>query len=308
MKLSGWIERNVILPEGLCAVPGPMKLWPYQKQIADCIGDPSIERVTLVKAARIGFSSLLTAAIGYWCAKDPAPILVLLPTESDCKDYVVSDIEPLFEASPALHGVLVDGSRVGQRGRPTAGMMPFRSTMLSRRFKGGSLKIVASKAPRNLRRHTARILLIDEADAMENSTEGDVVALAEKRPLTFANRKIILGSTPIDIETSHVIRAYEASDTRIFEVPCPKCGVFTEILWQHIEWPPEKPQDARFRCPACKCAGGREIQASDATARRLEAIAARNGIPCRVPAKQLNITVAKRVLGQARGGVPCSEE
>jgi phage terminase large subunit GpA-like protein len=60
--LAKWIERNVVLPEGLCAVPGPMKLWPYQKQIADAIGDPSIERVVLVKAARVGFSSLLTAA------------------------------------------------------------------------------------------------------------------------------------------------------------------------------------------------------------------------------------------------------
>jgi phage terminase large subunit GpA-like protein len=94
--------------------------------------DPAIERVTLIKAARVGFSSLLTAAIGYWCSKDPAPILVLLPTESDAKDYVVSDIEPLFAASPALHGVLVDGSRVGQRGRPAAGMMPFRSTRVTR--------------------------------------------------------------------------------------------------------------------------------------------------------------------------------
>jgi phage terminase large subunit GpA-like protein len=126
-----------------------------------------------------------------------------------------------------------------------------RNTLLSRRFQGGSIKIVASKAPRNLRRHTARILLVDEADAMENSTEGDVVALAEKRTLTFANRKIIIGSTPVDLETSHVYRAYEASDQRIFEVPCPKCGAFNEILWGNIEWEPDLPATAAYRCPHC---------------------------------------------------------
>jgi putative transposase len=49
------------------------ELWPYQREIADCLGDPAIERVTLVKGARVGFTSLLTAAIGYWCARDPAP-------------------------------------------------------------------------------------------------------------------------------------------------------------------------------------------------------------------------------------------
>jgi phage terminase large subunit GpA-like protein len=130
-------------------------------------------------------------------------------------------------------------------------MMPFRSTILSRRFAGGSLKTVAAKAPRNLRRHTARILLVDEADAMENSAEGDVIALAEKRTLTFANRKIITGSTPLDEGTSHVCRAYERSDQRVFEVPCPECGAYTEILWQNIEWQPDRPETAAFRCPHC---------------------------------------------------------
>src|SRR4029077_10644261 len=111
-----------------------------------------------------------------------------------------------------------------------------RNTLLSRRFAGGSLKVVAARAPRNLRRHTVRILLIDEADAMEVTAEGDPVALAEKRTLSFANRKIIVGSTPLFEDTSHVLRAYSESDRRVFECPCPACSNFTEILWQHVEW------------------------------------------------------------------------
>jgi phage terminase large subunit GpA-like protein len=54
--LSQWIEASIVLPERLCAVPGPMRLYSYQRQIADAIGDHEIERVTLQKAARIGFS------------------------------------------------------------------------------------------------------------------------------------------------------------------------------------------------------------------------------------------------------------
>jgi len=45
-------------------------------------------------------------------------------------------------------------------------------------WKGGSLKCVAGKAPRNLRAHTAKILMIDEVDAIEVSTEGDPCAPA----------------------------------------------------------------------------------------------------------------------------------
>ena len=83
--------------------------------------------------------------------------------------------------------------------------------MLSRRFAGGSLKVVAAKAPRNLRRHTARVLLVDEADAMVPGPEGSPLILAERRTLSFADRKIVIGSTPLDAETSNVLRAYAAS-------------------------------------------------------------------------------------------------
>jgi phage terminase large subunit GpA-like protein len=99
-----------------------------------------------------------------------------------------------------------------------------RDTLTSRRFAGGSLKIVAAKAPRNLRRHTARILLCDEVDAMEVGPEGNPIRLAERRTLTFANRKIVCGSTPIFADTSHVLRAYGESDGRVFECRCPSCG------------------------------------------------------------------------------------
>jgi phage terminase large subunit GpA-like protein len=116
IALSEWIEDSIILPEGLCACPGPMRLYPQQRGIADAIGDPEIPRVTVLKAARIGYTVLLSSVIGHHCTNDPAPILALLPVESDCKDFVKSDLEPVFSSSPALQGVFSDEARVGQRG------------------------------------------------------------------------------------------------------------------------------------------------------------------------------------------------
>ena len=49
LQLSEWIESHVTLPEGVSAQPGPVKLWPFQREIADAVGDPDLERVTLVK-------------------------------------------------------------------------------------------------------------------------------------------------------------------------------------------------------------------------------------------------------------------
>ena len=76
----------------------------------------------MVKPVRVGFTTLLTGAIGAYVANEPAPILALLPTEADCRDYV-SDIEPIFAASPALRGALSADQEEGER-----------NTLLSRRF------------------------------------------------------------------------------------------------------------------------------------------------------------------------------
>jgi len=240
LDLSDWIETHLQLPEGVSAQPGPVRLWPFQHEIADAIGDPAVERVTLVKPVRVGFTTLLTGAVGSYIANDPAPILCLLPTDDDARGYVVSDIEPIFEATPALHGVLTDD--VGEIRR---------NTLTHRRFPGGSLKVLAARAPRNLRKHTARVLFVDEADAMEVGAEGSPILLAERRTLSYPNRKIVIGSTPIFEETSHVLRSYATSDARVFEVPCPECGAFHEIQWADIHWPENEPAKAYYVCPRC---------------------------------------------------------
>ena len=174
-------------------------------------------------------------------ANEPAPILCLLPTEADCRDYMVSDLEPTFQASPALRGAL---SREVDHGED-------RSTILHRLSRADAQDRRQQGSPEP-RRHTARVLFVDEADAMEPSAEGAPILLAEKRTLSFADRKIVVGSTPLIEETSTVLRSYGASDQRVFEVPCPSCGGYAEVLWQHIEWESEHPETAAFRCPHCQ--------------------------------------------------------
>lgn len=239
MALATWAEEHLRLPMGVSALPGRIRLTKPQAGIAEAISGPA-ERISVVKAARVGYSTLLVATIGAHVHNDPAPVLCVLPTESDARAFVVDSIEPIFEATPVLRGKL--GADADESGR---------NTLLHRRFIGGSLSIVAARAPRNLRARTARILVVDEADAMETTAEGSPIKLAEMRTQTFSDRKIIMGSTPVFEETSHVIRAYNESDQRVFEVPCPECGAVTEIMWSHIEWPPDQPERAAFRCPHC---------------------------------------------------------
>ncbi len=238
LDLPDWAELNIHLPEEVTAAPGRLRLLSYQRGILEAIGDPAIERVSVVSAVRVGKTSAVTSAVLAMLVNEPCPVMVLVPTDSDARNFVVFDLDPIAEASPVTRGLLsMEGSG--------------RNTLTDRRVPGGSLKVRAAKSPRNLRAHTVRVLLIDEADAMEPTAEGDPLALAERRTLSYANRKIVTVSTPTIEETSNILRAYRRSDQRIFEIPCPGCGTYFELLWRHIEWPDGRPQDAYATAPCC---------------------------------------------------------
>ena len=89
VPLSAWIEASIVLPEGFAPSRALCGSTAINDEIADAIGDPEKERVTVQKAARIGFSALLAAAIGSYCINDPSPILAVQPTQDDCRDFVV---------------------------------------------------------------------------------------------------------------------------------------------------------------------------------------------------------------------------
>ncbi|TCM85177.1 phage terminase large subunit family protein [Rhodovulum steppense] len=240
IPLADWIESNIYLPQTASALPGKMQLWAYQRGICDAIDDPEIERVTVLKSARIGYTALLSGIIAAHVANTPCPILSVLPTSDDARDYAV-DLEGIFEASPELRGLLSD--EADESGR---------STMLNRRFAGGSLKFVAAKSPRNLRRHTSKLLIMDEIDGFEVSQEGDPIELATMRTLTFRDRKIIAGSTPV-FDFGPATRLYDQSDKRVFEVCCPSCGDFAEVRWADLRWTEGDPDSAHWVCPSNGC-------------------------------------------------------
>lgn len=219
-----------------------MRLYPFQKGIADAIGDPALERVTIQKSARVGYSSLLVGAIANFVVNDPAQVMVVIPVDKDGRKLVVDVMEPIFRASPGLAGKLTgDDQDVN------------RNTMMSRRFSGGSLNVVAAKSPNNLRGSNVRVLFLDEVDSMARTAEGDPTLLAEGRTSSYEDRKIVRGSTPVDAATSLICEAYSQSDQRVFEVSCHECHEFSEVLWEDIRWPEGEPGKAEWCCPKCHC-------------------------------------------------------
>lgn len=239
LSYSEWAEEHFRLPSSSAAA-GRFRPWKFQRGILDAIGDGTIERVSIIKSARTGFTVSLVAAIGAIAANDPSPIILLMPTDDDARGIAVDEIDPAFRDTPALRGLMPVGRYDG------------RNTLTHRVLMGGgSLKILSARAPRNLRRHTAKVLYCDEVDGMEATAEGDPIKLAEKRTTSFPDRKIVIGSTPTLDGTSIVSKRYEESDQRIFEVPCIHCHTPFELLWEHLDWKRGDPESVRCICPHC---------------------------------------------------------
>jgi phage terminase large subunit GpA-like protein len=180
----------------------------------DASVDPLVDEVTFKTSARVGKTSVIENILGYHIDQDPCPVLIVFPTKEDGQKWSKDNLDPMIRDSERL------SARVSpQRSRDTS------STILHKSFIGGNLTIVGANAPSGLARTSIRILLLDEIDRYPTSAgvEGDPVKLAEKRTLTFWNRKIIRCSTPTVEGISRIDKSWSDCDQRYYFVQCPVC-------------------------------------------------------------------------------------
>lgn len=242
LKLSEWAERYGYLPAESSAEPGRWHNIPYQVGIMDAISDPRIERVTVIKSARIGYTKLIGHAIGFYAHYDPCPLMVVQPTEADAEGYSKEEIAPMLRDTPALKGLFQD-----PKTRDSG------NTILQKIFPGGSLSLVGANSPRGFRRVSRRVVIFDEVDGYPPTAgaEGDQIKLGIKRTEYYWNRKIIAGSTPTTSVMSRIEPMFQESDRRYYNVPCPHCGEFQVLKFPNLKWPDGKPELAHFVCEKC---------------------------------------------------------
>jgi phage terminase large subunit GpA-like protein len=244
MTLSQWADTFGYLSPESSAAPGRWRTLPYQKEIMDAFTDPAVERITLMKSARVGYTKIINHAIGYHIHQDPCPILCVQPTIEDAQGYSKDEIAPMLRDTEVLNGLVADA-----RSRDSD------NTILKKNFSGGTLIMVGANSARGFRRISARIVLFDETDGYPPGgagAEGDQIMLGIRRSEYFWNRKIVLGSTPTIKGISKIEDSYEQSDQRKYFVPCPLCGHMQVLKWRRITWPAGKPEQAAYECESCE--------------------------------------------------------
>jgi phage terminase large subunit GpA-like protein len=243
LALSEWADAKFTLPAG-DANAGRWHTLPYQRGIMDAISDPGIERVSVMKSARVGYTKGFCAAIGYFIEHDPCPILVVQPTLEDARKHSKEDIAPMLAEVPALQGLVAEAKAKDSS-----------NTTLDKIFRGGSLSMIGANSPRGFRRTSRRVVLFDEIDGYPESAggEGDPIELGIRRTEYYWNRKIVAGSTPKVAGHSQIERLFMAGDQRRYYVPCPSCGAYQVLRFPNLKWPEGRPERAYMVCEANGC-------------------------------------------------------
>ena len=227
MTVSEWADRYRMLSSEASSEPGRWQTdrAAYQREILDAINDASVEQVVMMSSAQVGKTEILLNIIGYFVDYDPSPMLMLQPTLEMAQTFSKDRIAPMFRDTDRLKGKLQ-----GPKSRSSG------NTMLHKSFTGGHITMAGANSPASLASRPIRILLCDEVDRYPVSAgaEGDPVNLARKRTNNFWNRKIVLVSTPTIKGVSRIESAYESSTKEIYQLCCPGCGNYQQILRQHL--------------------------------------------------------------------------
>jgi phage terminase large subunit GpA-like protein len=245
LTVSEWADQHRVLPS-TSAEPGPWRTarTPYLAEIMDCLSTGSpCERVVLVKGAQLGATEAALNWLGYIIHHAPGLALLVMPSLDMARRNTRTRLDPMIEATPALREVIA-----APRSRDAY------NSAFTKSFPGGVLVMTGANSAAALRSTPARYLALDEVDGFppDCGGEGDPVALAIARTVTFAGRrKILLTSTPTVAGVSRIEKAFLEGDQRRYNVPCLHCSHMASIEWKNIRWAEGKRAEAYLVCEIC---------------------------------------------------------
>lgn len=236
MTVSEWAEEYRVLSSESSPEPGK---WsnaraPYQRQIMDVFTNAETEEMTVMAAAQTAKTEILLNIIGYMITNDPGPILLVQPTIKTAEHFSKRRIAPMLRDCNVLKERLLG----------------FDDSLSEKGFPGGFLTIVGANSPNDLASKPIRVILLDEVDRYPATagTEGDPVALAEKRTANFYNRKKVRVSTPGLESTSKIYKLYLNSTQEVWNVPCPQCGELQPLEFDRLDQ-----ETLEMQCNHCGC-------------------------------------------------------
>jgi len=243
LKLSDWAERRRRLTSREAAEPGPWRneRTPYLREIMDCLSvEHPARTVVFMAGAQVGKTEIGLNFLGYIIDQGLGNTMAVQPTLSLAQRWSTQRLSSMIDQSSLE---IMDSKIAGGS-----------NTMLLKVFNSGVLIITGANSAVGLRSMPAKYLFLDEISGYPASAgeEGDPVSLAERRTATFRAAKIFKCSTPKLEGSCRITTAFQETDQRYYQVPCPLCGAFQVLVEPRIQWPKGQHDLAMYVCEHCE--------------------------------------------------------
>lgn len=224
LTASEWADKHFYLSSESSYQEGRWETAPFQVAILNSMGNDLIREVNVVKSARVGYTKMLMANIGYKIQHKRRNILCYTPTDGDSDEMMKRHVESMIRDVPALLALA-----------PWYGKKHRDNTTDAKVFSNKKVVwCLGGKAARNYREKSPDEVIYDELSKFDGDIEGEgsPTFLGDKRLEGATFKKSIRGSTPgIAGECQITKAAEEASRKMRFHIPCPCCGKEQVLKW-----------------------------------------------------------------------------
>lgn len=249
MTLDEWAREHFYLSAESSYVEQRWTPWWFQRAIMACISNDDIREVIWRKSARVGYTKIILAAIGYFAQHKRRNQVLWQPTDDDRDEFVKTELDPMLRDVAVMESVF-----------PAYLKRDKDNTLQAKKFLGSMCHLKGGKAAKNYRRISADTGYLDEYDAFDANIEkeGDPGSLAAKRVEGATFPKLVIGTTPKLKGFSNIEKRERDADMVMLPyIPCPECGDYHAITWggkdepHGFKWTDDNADTVRHLCPHC---------------------------------------------------------
>lgn len=248
VPLSGseWADQHFYLSPESSGMEGKWKSFPYQIAILNWMADDDIKILSMMKAARTGYSKMLLSDMCLNLTHRKRNIAAWFPNDGDRDDFSKDEFKPLLRDIPEIRKAIAGNpDRKGDH-----------NTLSKKVFYGATLDLKGGKAAANYRAMTKDRVYYDELSGFDPviENEGDAISIGDVRIVTSAYPKSVRGSTPKLKGLCQMEKSLADADKTFYRfVPCPHCGEYQRLEWSRIKCDNDDHETTVYICEKNGC-------------------------------------------------------
>ena len=257
LSLVEWANENFYLSSESSYLEGRWETLPFQIAPLNAIGHEDIREVNFLKSARVGYSQMIRAAVGYFVEHKSRNQILYQPGDTQASSFMKSNVETMIRDVPVVKALA-----------PWIGKKHRDNTLEAKRFSNGKqLWVLGGTAARNYREKSVDAVYYDELAGFDHDIEkeGDPLTLGDKRIEGSVFPKSVRGSTPKVAGTCMITRAASTAECFFrFHLACPHCGREQHLKWGGkgaefgFKWLDDDPTTVAYACEHCACLSGQQ--------------------------------------------------